>query len=224
MRKWLGTPKQSPGASSTPWAAARSQKGRLDSPERSHGHAVSPPRGRIQPTRSAGLPLRNPAGRWMPRTRISKPLARRHPSAGPGDEANVSEPFAAYGLGARVRRSADHVERARKAVSRRVRDAMNRVAQAHPPARTASRCFDPHRRVLLQPRTGHCLVGRGERGLIPCPQPQRRHARRRTLASGKDEIGVTRPSVTDDRKPKSLVIGVSVRTMPRRTTPFRASR
>jgi hypothetical protein len=39
---------------------------------------------------------------------------------------------AAYGLGGRVRRSPDHVERARKAVSRRLRDAMNRVAQTHP--------------------------------------------------------------------------------------------
>ena len=44
----------------------------------------------------------------------------------------ISELTAAYGLGGRVRRSPDHVERARKAVSRRLRDAINRVAQAHP--------------------------------------------------------------------------------------------
>ena len=45
-RKWLRTPKQSPGASSTPRAAASSQKGRLDDPlgvlgeERFHGPEV----------------------------------------------------------------------------------------------------------------------------------------------------------------------------------------
>ena len=44
----------------------------------------------------------------------------------------ISELSASYGLGGRVRRSPDHVERARKAVSRRLRDAMSRAAQAHP--------------------------------------------------------------------------------------------
>jgi pimeloyl-ACP methyl ester carboxylesterase len=39
---------------------------------------------------------------------------------------------AAYGLAGRPRRSPDPVERARKAVRRRLRDAMDRVARAHP--------------------------------------------------------------------------------------------
>jgi hypothetical protein len=47
-------------------------------------------------------------------------------------DAMISELTAAYGLGGRVRRSPDHVERARKAVGRRLRDAMNRIAHAHP--------------------------------------------------------------------------------------------
>ncbi len=47
-------------------------------------------------------------------------------------DALIGELTSAYGLGGRVRRSPDHVERARKAVSRRLRDAMNRVAQTHP--------------------------------------------------------------------------------------------
>jgi pimeloyl-ACP methyl ester carboxylesterase len=47
-------------------------------------------------------------------------------------DALVSELTAAYGLAGRPRRSPDHVERARKAISRRLRDAMSRIARAHP--------------------------------------------------------------------------------------------
>jgi pimeloyl-ACP methyl ester carboxylesterase len=47
-------------------------------------------------------------------------------------DALITELTVAYGLGGRPRRSPDHVERARKAVSRRLRDAMSRVAHAHP--------------------------------------------------------------------------------------------
>jgi len=39
---------------------------------------------------------------------------------------------AVYGLGGRIRRTPDHVERARKAVTRRIRDAVVRVERAHP--------------------------------------------------------------------------------------------
>lgn len=38
----------------------------------------------------------------------------------------------AYGLGGRHRRTPDHVERARKAVTRRIRDAVGRIDRAHP--------------------------------------------------------------------------------------------
>jgi hypothetical protein len=44
----------------------------------------------------------------------------------------IAELTAAYGLGGRPRRSPDHVERARKAVSRRVRNAIARIERAHP--------------------------------------------------------------------------------------------
>lgn len=44
----------------------------------------------------------------------------------------IAQLTSAYGLDGRPRRSPDHVERARKAVSRRLRDAMARIAQAHP--------------------------------------------------------------------------------------------
>jgi pimeloyl-ACP methyl ester carboxylesterase len=47
-------------------------------------------------------------------------------------DALITELTAAYGLAGRPRRSPDHVERARKAVSRRLRHAMRRIARAHP--------------------------------------------------------------------------------------------
>jgi hypothetical protein len=47
-------------------------------------------------------------------------------------EALVDELSSAYGLGGHVRRAPDNVERARKAVTRRVRDAVLRVERAHP--------------------------------------------------------------------------------------------
>jgi pimeloyl-ACP methyl ester carboxylesterase len=47
-------------------------------------------------------------------------------------EALTTELAAAYGLAGRPRRSPDPVERARKAVRRRLRDAMGRIARAHP--------------------------------------------------------------------------------------------
>ena len=47
-------------------------------------------------------------------------------------DALITQLTAAYGLGGRSRRTPDHVERARKAVSRRLRDAITRIAHAHP--------------------------------------------------------------------------------------------
>ncbi len=47
-------------------------------------------------------------------------------------DALISQLTVAYGLGGRSRRTPDHVERARKAVSRRLRDAITRIAHAHP--------------------------------------------------------------------------------------------
>jgi hypothetical protein len=47
-------------------------------------------------------------------------------------DALITQLTAAYGLGGRFRRTPDHVERARKAVSRRLRDAISRIAHAHP--------------------------------------------------------------------------------------------
>ena len=44
----------------------------------------------------------------------------------------VDEIAAAYGLGGRPRRTPDHVERARKAVTRRIRTALERIAEVHP--------------------------------------------------------------------------------------------
>jgi hypothetical protein len=44
----------------------------------------------------------------------------------------ITELTAAYGLAGRPRRSPDPVERGRKAVSRRVRNALSRIARAHP--------------------------------------------------------------------------------------------
>ena len=48
-------------------------------------------------------------------------------------DALVDALTAAYGLGGRPRRTTDDAERARKAVTRRVRDAMTRIERAHPP-------------------------------------------------------------------------------------------
>lgn len=47
-------------------------------------------------------------------------------------DALVDQLTVAHGLGGRPRRAPDHVERARKAVSRRVRAALNRIAELHP--------------------------------------------------------------------------------------------
>jgi pimeloyl-ACP methyl ester carboxylesterase len=47
-------------------------------------------------------------------------------------DALTTELTAAYGLAGRPRRSPDPVERARKAVTRRIRNAMRRIARAHP--------------------------------------------------------------------------------------------
>jgi pimeloyl-ACP methyl ester carboxylesterase/class 3 adenylate cyclase len=44
----------------------------------------------------------------------------------------VKELASAYGLGGRTRRTPDHVERARKAVTRRIRDAVARIDRSHP--------------------------------------------------------------------------------------------
>lgn len=44
----------------------------------------------------------------------------------------IEELASAYGLGGRPRRTPDHVERARKAVTRRIRDALARIDRVHP--------------------------------------------------------------------------------------------
>jgi hypothetical protein len=44
----------------------------------------------------------------------------------------VAELASAYGMGGRPRRTPDHVERARKAVARRIRDAVARIDRTHP--------------------------------------------------------------------------------------------
>jgi pimeloyl-ACP methyl ester carboxylesterase/class 3 adenylate cyclase len=75
----------------------------------------------------------------------------------------VAELTAAYGLGGRPRRSPDHLERARKAVRRRLRTAMARVARAHPglgrhldaSIRTGTFCsYQPERETLWSVDTG----------------------------------------------------------------------
>jgi class 3 adenylate cyclase len=55
-----------------------------------------------------------------------------HAAAGEELDALITALTAAYGLAGRPRRSPDPVERARKAVSRRVRRDLGRVARAHP--------------------------------------------------------------------------------------------
>lgn len=47
-------------------------------------------------------------------------------------EAIIDELTRSYGLGGTIRRSPDHVERARKAVTRRIRDTLARIERAHP--------------------------------------------------------------------------------------------
>jgi Adenylate and Guanylate cyclase catalytic domain len=47
-------------------------------------------------------------------------------------DALVDELTRAYGLGGTIRRSPDHVERARKTVSRRIRETISRMDRAHP--------------------------------------------------------------------------------------------
>jgi hypothetical protein len=47
-------------------------------------------------------------------------------------DALVDELSSAYGIGGRIRRTPDHIERARKAVTRRIRDAIVRVDRVHP--------------------------------------------------------------------------------------------
>lgn len=53
-------------------------------------------------------------------------------SASAEREALVTHLAAAFGLGGRARRAGDPVERARSAVTRRIRDAIRRIEQAHP--------------------------------------------------------------------------------------------
>ena len=47
-------------------------------------------------------------------------------------EALVEELSSAYGLGGRIRRTPDHIERARKTVTRRIRETMRRIEGVHP--------------------------------------------------------------------------------------------
>lgn len=47
-------------------------------------------------------------------------------------DALVEQLSSAYGVGGKARRTPDHVERARKTVTRRIRDVMSRIERAHP--------------------------------------------------------------------------------------------
>lgn len=47
-------------------------------------------------------------------------------------DAVVEQLTSAYGIGGRARRAPDSVERARKAVTRRLRDAVTRIERVHP--------------------------------------------------------------------------------------------
>jgi hypothetical protein len=47
-------------------------------------------------------------------------------------DALIEQLASAYGLGGRPRRTPDDIERARKAVTRRIRDAMSRIDRLHP--------------------------------------------------------------------------------------------
>ncbi|MGH9025761.1 MAG: hypothetical protein ACRDWD_06540, partial [Acidimicrobiia bacterium] len=47
-------------------------------------------------------------------------------------EALIEQLASAYGLSGRPRRTPDDIERARKAVTRRIRDAMGRIDRFHP--------------------------------------------------------------------------------------------
>jgi class 3 adenylate cyclase/AcrR family transcriptional regulator len=80
-------------------------------------------------------------------------------------DALITALTAAYGLAGRPRRSPDPVERARKAVTRRIRNAMRRITRAHPrlgqhlaaSIRTGEFCsYQPERAILwsVQANTG----------------------------------------------------------------------
>lgn len=58
--------------------------------------------------------------------------AEAHAAAREELDALITALTAAYGLAGRPRRAPDAVERARKAVARRIRNAMGRIARAHP--------------------------------------------------------------------------------------------
>jgi pimeloyl-ACP methyl ester carboxylesterase len=94
-------------------------------------------------TEGWGEPVIDQAARAHYKRRISELEAELEEAQERGDgEANaaareeldalIKELTGAYGLAGRPRRSPDPVERARKAVRRRLRDAMSRIARAHP--------------------------------------------------------------------------------------------
>jgi hypothetical protein len=72
-------------------------------------------------------------------------------------DALVTELTRAYGLGGTIRRTPDHIERARKTVTRRIRDTITRIERVHAPlgrhlyasVHTGVFCsYLPERRVL----------------------------------------------------------------------------
>ncbi len=63
-------------------------------------------------------------------------------------DALVDELTRAYGLGGTVRRTPDHIERARKTVTRRIRDTIGRIERSHSAPRSAPPRLGPYRRVL----------------------------------------------------------------------------
>ena len=65
------------------------------------------------------------AGRWHDPERAERAALER--------DALVAELAAATGLGGRARRLGDQSERARKTVTARIRDVLERVERAHPP-------------------------------------------------------------------------------------------
>ena len=84
----------------------------------------------------AHVRIQAPHRRARSRHRRRRP-SWRPPSLGPGRrqelDALVDQLTAAYGLGGQPRRTPDRIERARKTVTRRIRDTIARTERAHPP-------------------------------------------------------------------------------------------
>jgi pimeloyl-ACP methyl ester carboxylesterase len=119
-------------------------------------------------TEGWGEPVIDQAARAHYKRRITELEAEMEEAQERGDgEANaaareerdalITELTTAYGLGGRPRRTPDPTERARKAVSRRLRHAMGRIARAHPQL---------GRHLAASIRTGMFCSYRPERAIV----------------------------------------------------------